>query len=142
MRGAFGWLLVAAQPDLSVVQPALVEVRDAEQELVDKLHSCMTGKAMYRDAALSVAQLATVLGVQEKRLRETISGHLGYKNFPSYVNAFRLEEVRLRLANYRNDHLPILTLALDAGFGSVVAFNRAFKDRFGMTPTEYRAQRS
>jgi AraC-like DNA-binding protein len=41
----------------------------------------------------------------------------------------------------RHDHLPILTLALDAGFGSVVAFNRAFKGKYGLTPSEYRAKR-
>jgi len=63
------------------------------------------------------------------------------KNFPSYVNAFRLEEVRLRLTDSRNDHLPILTLGLAAGFGSIVVFNRVFKERYLMTPTEYRAQR-
>ena len=98
----------------------------------------MTDKAMYRDAALSITQLATTIGVPEKRLRDVINRRLGHKNFPSYVNAFRLEEVRLRLIDAKNDALPILTLALDAGFGSIVAFNRAFKDKYAMTPSEYR----
>jgi AraC-like DNA-binding protein len=124
----------------AMVQPAAVTARDIEQELVDRLHTYMTGKAAYRDPALSIAKLAKALGVQEKRLRDVINRRLGHKNFPSYVNAFRLEEVKLRLADARNDHLPILTLALDAGFGSIVAFNRAFKDKCSITPTEYRAK--
>ena len=35
--------------------------------------------------------------------------------------------------------MPILTIALDAGFGSLGPFNRAFKDAEGMTPSAYRA---
>jgi AraC-like DNA-binding protein len=96
---------------------------------------------MYRDAELTVASLASALGVQEKRLRELINGRLGHKNFPSFVNAYRLEEVRQRLMDARHDHLPILTLALEAGFGSIVVFNRAFKERHAMTPTAYRSKR-
>ena len=37
------------------------------------------------------------------------------------------------------EELPILTIALEAGYGSIGPFNRAFKQRMGMTPTEYRA---
>ena len=140
-RTAFGWSeeqTVLPQP----VQSAAVVTRDPDQELIDKLQTLMTGKAMYRDANLAVSMLANALGVQEKRLREIINGRLGHKNLPSYVNAYRLEEVQLRLADPRNDHLPILTLALDAGFGSIVVFNRAFKERYSMTPTEYRSTRT
>lgn len=139
-RTAFGWSVeqaVLPRP----VQPAPVITRDPDQELIGKLQALMTGKALYRDANLAVPMLASALGVQEKRLREVINGRLGHKNFPSYVNAYRLEEVRQRLADSRHDHLPVLTLALEAGFGSLVVFNRAFKERFAMTPTQYRAQR-
>jgi AraC-like DNA-binding protein len=73
-------------------------------------------------------------------LRELINGRLGFRNFASYVNAFRAEEVRRRLLDPRQDEIPILTLALEAGFGSIVAFNRAFKDRYGSTPSAYRAE--
>jgi len=141
MRTAFGW---AVAPDVqpTPVQSAEVKTRDVEQELIDKLQSQMTDKALYRDANLAVATLASSLGVQDKRLREIINRRLGHKNFPSYVNAYRLEEVRTRLSDLRNDRLPILTLALDAGFGSIVVFNRAFKERYAMTPTEYRAARA
>jgi len=36
--------------------------------------------------------------------------------------------------------VPILTIALDAGFGSLAPFNRAFRSHTGCTPTEYRAK--
>jgi AraC-like DNA-binding protein len=36
--------------------------------------------------------------------------------------------------------VPVLTIALDAGFQSIGPFNRAFKTETGLTPTEYRKQ--
>jgi AraC-like DNA-binding protein len=35
----------------------------------------------------------------------------------------------------------VLTIALEAGFGSLGAFNRAFKAQLGVTPTEYRHEK-
>jgi AraC-like DNA-binding protein len=37
--------------------------------------------------------------------------------------------------------VPILTIALDAGFNSLGPFNRAFKAETGMTPREFRRLR-
>jgi AraC-like DNA-binding protein len=125
----------------SPTTPAPVVTHDPDQPLIVKLQQFMTTHAGYRDASLAVAPLAARLGVSEKRLRDVINRRLGHKNFAGFVNAFRSEEVRTRLADPRHDHLPILTLALDAGFGSVVAFNRAFKDKYGVTPSEFRAGR-
>jgi AraC-like DNA-binding protein len=34
----------------------------------------------------------------------------------------------------------VLTIALEVGYGSIGPFNRAFKERFGVTPTAYRRQ--
>ena len=33
----------------------------------------------------------------------------------------------------------LLHIALESGFGSKASFNRAFRARFGMTPSAYRA---
>ena len=37
--------------------------------------------------------------------------------------------------------MPIVTIALDAGFQSLGPFNRAFKAQTGMTPSEFRRAR-
>jgi len=36
--------------------------------------------------------------------------------------------------------VPIITIALDAGFGSPGPFSRAFREAEGMTPSEFRAR--
>jgi AraC-like DNA-binding protein len=127
VRSAFGWTPPSAAAQ---VEPAHVVARNREQEIIERLQELMTQDAAYRDAAIAIAPLASRLGVTEKKLRELINGQLGFRNFSSYVNAFRLEEVRRRLLDPRQDEVPILTMALEAGFGSIVAFNRAFKERY------------
>jgi len=46
-----------------------------------------------------------------------------------------------RLSDPACDRRPILTLALEAGFGSIGPFNRAFRERHGVSPSEFRAMR-
>jgi len=55
-----------------------------------------------------------------------------------YVRGRRLTEAARSLVNGVPD---IMTVALDAGYGSHEAFTRAFRDEFGLTPEAVRAQR-
>jgi AraC family transcriptional regulator len=55
-----------------------------------------------------------------------------------YVRGRRLTEAARALANGAPD---ILAVALDAGYGSHEAFTRAFREQFGLTPEQVRAQR-
>lgn len=93
----------------------------------------------WRDCALTLERFAALAGVPVYRLRRAISDGLGHRNFPAFVNAARLDAIALQLANPECARTPILTLALDHGFGSIGPFNRAFRERFGVTPTVYRA---
>ena len=63
---------------------------------------------------------------------------LGHRNFNAYVNGLRLEQACKALADPALRHLPVLSIALDAGFQSIGPFNRAFKAAMGVTPTDYR----
>ena len=76
----------------------------------------------------------------EYRLRRLINQRLGHRNFSSFVNGYRLAEATAALADPAQAEVPILTIALDAGFQSIGPFNRAFKAHTGMTPTAYRKQ--
>lgn len=112
-----------------------------EPALLAALQACMQGpQAAYRDENLSVASLAQRLRTPEYRLRRAILQGLGHRNFNAYVNGLRLAEVKTALSDPARRQLPILSLALDAGFGSIGPFNRAFKADTGLTPSEYRAR--
>jgi AraC-like DNA-binding protein len=71
--------------------------------------------------------LAEKLSYPEHQLRRLINGYLGYRNFSAFLNS---HPDRART--------PVLTIALDLGYGSLGPFNRAFKMETGMTPTDYR----
>jgi AraC-like DNA-binding protein len=106
--------------------------------LATRLDALMAAEKPHRDETLSIGALAARLDLPEHRLRRLINGHLGHRNFAAYLNGFRLAEVKAALADPTQRDVPILTIALDAGFGSLAPFNRAFRDAEGMTPTEYR----
>lgn len=103
---------------------------------LQRLQRAMTDERAYRREGLTVATLAADLGMGEAALRALINHELGYRNFNDFLHHHRLQEAAARLGT---EDLPILTIALECGYGSIGPFNRAFRQRFGMTPTEYRA---
>ncbi|NRF71624.1 helix-turn-helix transcriptional regulator [Aquincola sp. S2] len=117
------------------------EADGTDAHLLQRLEQLMTVDCLYRDPELTLAGLAQRLGLPEYRLRELINRQLGYRNFAAFINEHRLLEVEQRLADPACDRRPILTLALEAGFGSIGPFNRSFKDRQGITPRAFREQR-
>ncbi len=111
-----------------------------DKQLSEKLMSVITKEQAYLENNISVDRLASRLGVGAPRLRFFINQQLGYSNFSSYINSFRIMAIKNALKSSENDHLPILTLALNYGFNSLPPFNRAFKRQVGVTPSEYRKQ--
>jgi AraC-like DNA-binding protein len=111
-----------------------------DERLARDLQRAMAQDRVYREEGLTVAGLAKRLSVPEYRLRRHINQRLGHRNFNAYVNAFRLKEASSWLADPTRRELPVLTIALEAGFQSIGPFNRAFKAATGCTPTEFRRQ--
>ncbi len=87
---------------------------------------------------LKVADLAADLGEPEYRVSKAVAA-TAHANFNRLVNGFRIERAKRLLRDPDHARTPILTIALDCGFGSVGPFNRAFKDATGQTPRAFRA---
>lgn len=105
--------------------------------LAEGVVALMEQHRAYASDPLTIKSLADRLRTQPHQLRLVINGELGYRNFNTFINMYRVKEVarRLEQAEFRNT--PLLTLALDAGFRSLAPFNRSFKDQYGITPSEY-----
>ena len=73
-------------------------------------------------------------------MRALINKRLGYRNFNALLHEHRLRDACERLADPAKAQLPILTIALDAGYQSIAPFNQAFRDAMGCTPSTYRRQ--
>lgn len=109
-----------------------------DPELAERLSALILENQLYLDPELRVADLAKLAVVPEYKATQCITGTLGFRNFNQMMNSYRIAEAKSRLADPALAHLPILTIALDCGFGSIGPFNRAFKADMGMTPQEYR----
>ena len=113
----------------------------ADQKLVDALMRLMADERIYRHDNITIGMLATKLSIPEYRLRRLINQKLGYRNFNVFLNNHRIEEAKAALADPAQAEVPVITIAMDAGFASLGPFNRAFKATTGVTPTEYRRRR-
>lgn len=113
------------------------ELSAADCETHKALVRAMDNRA-YARTGLTIRQLAEEIKTPEHQLRALINSSLGYKNFSTFLNGYRVEETCDRLRNVKEARIPILTIALDAGFASLAPFNRAFRQSIGMTPSEFR----
>ncbi|MDO6695280.1 AraC family transcriptional regulator [Aliiglaciecola sp. 3_MG-2023] len=89
---------------------------------------------------LTIGKLAHLLDLPPHQLRQLINQQLGFSNFSHYLNSYRIPWVCEQFQNTSKKKIPILTIALEAGYGSIAPFNRAFKATIGQTPTQYRTQ--
>ena len=131
------------EPAAAAERPALAVVRNASPEapLAQRIVAEMQARELWRRERLSIRDLALELDTQEYRVRRAINRHLGYRNFNEFLHDYRLGAAASRLRDPRDGRLPVLTIALDSGYGSVGPFNRAFKARFGVTPSQFRRLR-
>lgn len=87
-------------------------------------------------ADVDLDEIADACGVSRFHLSRAFSATLG-RSIIRYLRARRLSEAARILADGAPD---ILSVALSAGYGSHEAFTRAFREQFGTTPEQLRAQ--
>jgi AraC family transcriptional regulator len=84
---------------------------------------------------LTLDEISGVAGISRFHMVRSFAAATGF-SVMRYVRARRLSEAARALAGGAPD---ILTLALDADYGSHEAFTRAFRDHFGITPGAVRS---
>ena len=101
------------------------------QIIIDEIDACIKA---HTDEAVTLKRLSHTLGYSEyyvSRKFKEISG-MQFRDYLRYRRlAFALKEIR-------DTEKGILEIALDYGFSSHEAFTRAFKEAYGLTPSEYR----
>ncbi|WP_026035682.1 AlkA N-terminal domain-containing protein [Cupriavidus sp. BIS7] len=85
-------------------------------------------------AGAGVAQLAARIGVTERHLRRLFDAEFGV-SVHEYAQTQKLLLAKRLLTD---TGLPVMEVALAAGFGSVRRFNDVLKDRYGLTPLAMR----
>lgn len=79
-------------------------------------------------------ELARLVGLSHPRLNRMFRHHFGTTAF-GYLRILRLEEARRLL---EKSDINVTDAAFSVGYQSLPSFSRAFRDRFGLCPRQYR----
>ena len=109
-------------------------------DLYPRIVALMAETGMYTKPTLTRNDVATALKSNENYLYKAIKQHTGL-TFSEYLYYLRLEHARRLLEEPQNEY-TIEAVATESGYRSRKTFHLHFRDRYGMTPDEYRSKRS
>lgn len=123
---------VAEQP----VEPEPEELK-LQQEAVfaERMYLLFEKEHVYLNPRLRLSELATLLGTNRTYLSQYFNQNCE-STFYDFVNDYRIHHAKL-LLHSTDDTLE--TIAMNSGFNSLSTFRRAFVQREGMSPIEFRA---
>jgi AraC family transcriptional regulator len=103
---------------------------------VDRMLSTLDHIHAELDRDLDPHELARRAGFSPHHFHRVFRGMLG-ESVMGYVRRLRLERAALRL---KHGAESVSAVAFDSGYSSHEAFTRAFRDRFGVAPSEFRTE--
>ena len=108
-------------------------------QYVQKVNDYMKNQKPYLIPSLTIQELAQSLSIHSKILSQVLNESFG-KSFYDFINGYRIDEAKQRLASPDYVGKTVLEILYDVGFNSKAAFNRIFKEYTGITPTQFRNQ--
>ncbi|MEM9886183.1 MAG: helix-turn-helix transcriptional regulator [Bacteroidota bacterium] len=96
-------------------------------------------KGAFKNPQLTLHQLAESIHLQPRQLSKLIKTqyHMGFSEF---INTQRVEATKEMLVDDKYANWTILAIGLEVGFNSKTTFNRVFKSKTGLTPSQYMLQ--
>lgn len=116
------------------------EVSTPEEEeknrlLFEELDNLVTRDKLYLNSDLSRDDFVKLIGVNKTRVGRILQQNTGLST-TGYINKKRLECAAKLLKDKADYTIPVI--AQSCGIPNVPTFNRLFRSKFGMTPTEYK----
>lgn len=91
---------------------------------------------LYENPKLALTDLAARLQTNPTLISRAVNQCFGM-NFNDFINQYRVEAVKHKLAQGIHAQRTLLSIAYDCGFNSKSTFNRAFKRSTGLAPKDY-----
>ena len=111
---------------------------EMKEQHLEELFEFMEKEKPYLADDLRLGDIAARLSISTNHLSQVINQKLD-KNFFDFVNTFRVQEAQNILRDPRSMEITLLAVAYDAGFRSKSSFNKIFKEKVNMTPSQYRS---
>ena len=119
----------------SVVLDGKNKEDEADVALLAKLQAFLKENDRFRDSDLTMEQIARQLAVRQKKLNASLQVLKG-TTLVGYVRDMRLEYACALLRDCPD--MKVETVAMQAGYSTPRQFMRIFKDKYNLTPSEYR----
>lgn len=108
----------------------------SHEKALEKSRQILKYVEQHYQEPLTIEKLASAVGFSQSHFMKFFKNIFG-TTFTAYLNDYRLTMAsRLLLASEDS----VLAVAAESGFENLSYFNRRFKGRFGMTPSEFRRQ--
>lgn len=114
--------------------PDLAKMSDAE--LFEFLRVVIVNEQLFMDPLFDRKQLVDRFHLTKERVGAAFAQGSHYASLPEYVNECRLENGAMLLIS--EPEMTIAEIAKASGFNSDTVFMRRFKERYTITPTEFR----
>lgn len=119
-------------------QPA-IDTHDAIT--MAEVEKAMTERKVYKRTDLTLDALAQETGFNRYYLSNVLNRCTG-KNFNSYVNEFRVKEAIRIMSEPGGDDLTVDAIAFESGFNDRQSLYRVFKKITGLSPKDFRKNKS
>jgi len=106
------------------------------KEIRCKLISYMSEKKPFLNTNLKQADVARALGYSVNEISQILNTQV-HQNFSDFINSYRVEEVKERIASGIYSKYTVSAIAEQCGFNSKTTFYRAFKKLMEVSPSEY-----
>ena len=128
--------------EVNVLRKKIVE-SNVEQpyipSLFERFEEVMQSEKMFLNPDVSREDVSKTVFTNSTYLSEAIKTATGL-TFSDYVCKLRLEHAKDLLIDSKEKESSIADVAFSSGFNTVRTFNRLFKEKYGLTPTEMRKQ--
>jgi AraC-like DNA-binding protein len=101
----------------------------------EKLRHFMETDKPYLTPGITIDDLAKRIGISPRNLSSILNTHFN-RNFFDFINQYRVNEAKRRLADASEKH-NVMQVLFDVGFNSKSAFYTAFKKYTGISPSRY-----
>lgn len=133
--------LIGSRDNVSTDQPinlsTLASLSDSE--LFDYIRKVVSEENLHLDPQFGRDQLVERLRLSKERIGAAFAQGSQYGNISNFLNDARLFHSTKLLTEH--PEMPIAEVALASGFTNRVTFSRNFKERFAMTPSEFREKK-
>ena len=110
-----------------------------DEQLMGWIDAQIESLGLYKNPNVTLKEIAQALGLTQRRIIQVIKNRREDNTLAEYLNTKRLLEGCRLLVEQPN--WTVDAVAHEAGFGGTTTFRTIFRNRFGMSPKQYREKK-